>query len=430
VLKEEESVRFRLVALVKHNGESSMASIFYGWWIVIACFLIAFYFGGIVYCFTAFFEPIVKEFGWSYTQVSIVFSLRGLEMGILAPFMGFLVDRFGPRKLTFSGVLVVGFSLIFLGLTNSLIMFYFGFILLGLGASGCTSTVLMTVIAHWFRRNVGKAMGIVVCGFGAGGILIPLIVWLIDLYQWRTAWIILGLGMWVLGIPLSFVIRHTPEQYGYFPDGEIPAEPTSSHGDRDIEKEDSFRNALKSKNFWAIGVSIALQAMIAMAVITHVMPYLGSIGMSRTGATFVATSIPLISIIGRFGFGWLSDIFENRHVLAGLYCLLCLGTLAFAYVHVKWLIFPFLLLFSSALGGALSLRGTIVREYFGRVSFGRLFGIIMGITAIGGVIGPTAAGWSFDTLGSYHSVWLWFAGTAVIAIVLILRLPPRQMGEE
>jgi sugar phosphate permease len=318
----------------------------------------------------------------------------------------------------------------FLGLANSFTIFCSGFILLGLGASGCTSTVLMTVIAHWFRRNVGKAMGIVVCGFGAGGILIPLIVWLIDLYEWRTALIILGLGMWTLGIPLSFVIRHRPEQYGYFPDGEIPAEPTSSHGGRDIEKEESFRDALKSKNFWTIGISVTIQTMITMAVITHVMPYLGSIGMSRASAAFVATSIPLISIIGRFGFGWLSDIFDKRHVLAGLYCLLFMGILALSYVHVEWLIFPFLLLFSLAVGGGVSLRGAIVRQYFGRATFGRLFGIIIGMTAMGGVIGPSFAGWSFDTLGSYHSVWLWFAGTTVVAIVLILRLPPRQMMEE
>jgi len=407
-----------------------MASIFYGWWIVFACFVIAFYVGGACfYGFTAFFEPIVAEFGWNYTQVSIAFSLRGLEIGMLAPITGFLVDRFGSRKLIFSGTLIIGFALILLSLTNSLVMFYSAFVLVALGTSGCASTVLMTVVAHWFRRNVGKAMGLVVCGFGAGGILIPCIVWLIDLYHWQTALIILGLGIWALGIPLSFVIRHTPEQYGYFPDGEIPAEPTSSHEGPDIEKEGSFRDALKSKNFWMIGISDTIRVMIANALFTHVMPYLGSIGMSRTSAAFVATSIPLFSIIGRFGFGWLSDIFDKRHVLAGLYCLLGMGTLAFSYVHVKWLIFPFLLLFSPALGGTVSLRGAMVREYFGRASFGRLFGIIMGIAAIGGVIGPIVAGWSFDKLGSYHSVWLWFAGTTVIALVLILRLPPARWGK-
>ena len=409
-----------------------MAGIFYGWWTVFACFLIAFYVGGaLFYGFTAFFEPIVEEFSWSYTQVSIAFSLRGLEMGILAPIMGFLVDRFGPRKLIFSGTFIAGFSLILLGLTNSLFMFYSAFILLALGTSGCASTVLLTTIAHWFRRNVGKAMGIVVCGFGAGGILIPLIVWLIDLYQWRTALIILGLGMWALGIPLSFVIRHRPEQYGYLPDGEVPAEPNLSNKGHHREEGGNFREVLKSRNLWKIGVAETIRQMISMAVITHVMPYLSSIGMSRASAAFVATSIPLFSIIGRFGFGWLGDIFDKRYVLVVLYCLFGMGTLAFSHIHIKWLIFPFLLLFSPAFGGTVSLRGAIVREYFGRVYFGRLLGIIIGMSAIGGVIGPSAAGWTFDNVGSYQPVWLSFAGTTVIAIVLLLRIKtPRQTSGE
>jgi MFS family permease len=401
-----------------------MAGIFYGWWIVSACFLIAFYFGGIVYGFTAFFEPIVKEFGWSYTQVSIAFSLRGLEMGILAPLMGFLVDRFGPRKVVFSGVLITGFGLIFITVINSLVMFYIAFIFFALGASGCTSTVLMTTVAQWFRRNVGKAMGIVVCGFGAGGILIPPIVWLIDLYGWRTALIILGLGMWALGIPLSLFLRHTPEQYGYFPDGKTTAEPTAilRGRDRDRKEEVNVREALKSRNFWTLGVTEAIRMLIVMAVIAHVMPYLSSIGMPRPSAAFVATSIPLLSIIGRFGFGWLGDIFDKRYVMAWTFFLFGMGTLAFSYIHLKWLIFPFVLLFPPAYGGGISVRGAMVREYFGRAHYGTVIGIIFGMAAMGGVIGPFVAGWAFDTVGSYHSAWLAFAGTTVIAIILLLRL--------
>lgn len=400
-----------------------MGNIFYGWWIVLASFLIASYVGGaVVYGFTAFFEPIVEEFGWSYTQVSIAFSLRGLEMGILAPITGFLVDRFGSRKLALSGTLIVGFAFILLSLAKSLYMFYSAFVLLVLGTSGCATTVLTTAAAHWFRRNVGKAMGIVVCGFAAGGMFIPLIVWLIHRYQWRTALVILGLAMWALGIPLSLVIRHRPEQYGYLPNGEISPEPTAIHGSRDTKKEVKVKRALRNKGFWAIGFAEAIRAMIAMAVITHVMPYLSSIGLSRTNAAFVATAIPLFSIIGRLGFGWLGDIFDKRYVLSGLYCLFGMGTLAFSYVHVRWLIFPFLLLFSPAYGGAVTLRGAIITEYFGRASFGRLLGIVMGMVAIGGVIGPTVAGWTFDNWGSYQPVWLSFAGTSVVAMVLILGL--------
>jgi sugar phosphate permease len=400
-----------------------MAGIFYGWWIVLASFLIATYTGGA--CFfglTAFFEPMVEEFGWSYTQVSIAFSLRGLEMGILAPIMGFLVDRLGPRRLAFSGALVVGCSLILLSLTNSLVMFYGALVLLGVGTGGCASTVLMTGVAHWFRKNVGKAMGIVTCGFGVGGVLILLIVWLIDLYGWRTTLIILGLGMWALGIPLSLVIRHRPEPYGYLPDGKPLVELDTTHGGPKREEEDSYRDILRKGNFWRLAIADGIRMMITASIIIHVMPYLSSIGMSRPSAAYVAMAIPLVSIIGRFGFGWLSDIYDKRHVLAGTYCLFGIGILAFSSLDVKWLFLPFFLIFPPAFGGCVSLRGAILREYFGAAAFGKLFGIMLGMAAIGGIIGPSLTGWTFDTLGSYRPVWLSFAGTIAIAAVLILRV--------
>jgi MFS family permease len=408
-----------------------MATTFYGWWIVLACFFIALYIGGaLFYGFTVFFEPIVREFGWSYTQVSIAFSLRGLEMGILAPITGFLVDRFGSRNLILFGSIIIGFALILLSLTNSLLMFYSAFVLLALGTSGCASTVLMTAVAHWFRRKAGRAMGLVVCGFGAGGILIPLIAWLIALYEWRTVLVILGFGMWGLGIPLSFVIRHKPEHYGILPDGDISVESDDSQASRDRGVEANFKDAVRSKNFWTIGVAEAIRVMIAMAVITHVMPYLSSIGMSRGSAAFLAACIPLFSIVGRFGFGWLGDAFDKKYVMAVVYSLFGMGTLAFSVIHLEWLVVPFLLLFCPAFGGTVSLRGAIVREYFGRASFGKLIGIIIGLAAIGGVIGPSAAGWAFDNLGSYQPVWLSFAAATVIPIGLILGLQNPQKDRE
>ena len=128
-----------------------MKRIFYGWWIVLASFFIAFYVGGTVFFgFTAFIEPVVKEFGWSYTQVSFAASLRGMEMGIMAPIIGFLMDRFGSRILLVTGIVILGLGIVLLGFTNSLLTFYASFILMALGAGGCTSLVTMTVIANWF----------------------------------------------------------------------------------------------------------------------------------------------------------------------------------------------------------------------------------------------------------------------------------------
>ncbi len=117
--------------------------IFFGWWIVVASFLTALYVGGAVfYGFTAFFEPIIEEMGWSHTELSLAASLRGLEIGILSPFIGFRVDRVGPRKVIFTGVLTTAVSPGLLRYATVLIMFYSAFVLMAVGTSAPTGTVV------------------------------------------------------------------------------------------------------------------------------------------------------------------------------------------------------------------------------------------------------------------------------------------------
>ena len=397
--------------------------IFYGWWIVFACFLISLYVSSVIfYGFTAFFEPLVEDFGWSYTQISFAASLRGLEMGLLFPLIGFLVDRFGSRKLIFCGVVVVGFGLLVLSFTRSLAMFYGSFLLLGFGVGGVSSVVSMAVVANWFRKKVGIALGVMMSGFGASGLLVPVIVRLIDVYNWRNTLIILGLGMWSLGIPLSFVIRNRPEQYGYLPDGTSSSDQGGDNEIQDKAVEIGVKEALKKKSFWYLNIAETIRFMALAAVVTHVMPYLSSVGISRASAGLVAGAIPLFSIIGRFGLGWLGDILDKRYIMAMAFLIMSLGMLAFGYVQVMWLLFLFLVLFSSGSGGSMVLRGAILREYFGRDSLGKILGITMGFASIGGIIGPTLAGWVFDTLGSYHLIWFVFCGIIGLAIGLILKI--------
>jgi len=400
-----------------------MAGLFYGWWVVAACFPIAFYVGGALYYgFTAFFEPIVEEFGWSYTQVSLAASLRGLEMGFFSPLIGFLVDRFGPRKLMVWGTITVGLGLILLSLTQSLALFYAAFMLLAFGSGGCATVVTMTAVANWFRRKIGLALGVMGSGIGAGGVMVLLIVGLINLYQWRATLIILGLGMWILGIPLSLVVRNRPEQYGSCPDGEVWSPQVEAHDMQDKGVEIGLRQALKMRSFISLNITEFIRLMALMAVFTHVMPYLASVGMPRPTAGLVAGALPLISIIVRFVLGGLGDVFDKRYVLAITTVFISLGLLAFSYVQVGWTIVPFLLLFPLGYGGNMVIRGSIVREYFGRDSFGKMIGVVFGFASVGGIIGPTAAGWVFDTLGSYRPIWLGLCGLTGLATVLVLRI--------
>ncbi|MFB3883894.1 MAG: MFS transporter [Thermodesulfobacteriota bacterium] len=401
--------------------------IFYGWWVVTACFIIGLYVAGAVYFgFSAFFEPLVKEFGWSYTQVSLATSLRGLEMGIFAPIVGFLVDRFGSRKLVLLGTIIVGFSLILLSLTRSLLMFYVSFLLLAFGAGGCTSVVLLTAVAKWFDKNLGMALGVVTCGYGTGGLIIPLIVRLIDLYHWRTSLVILGLGMWALGIPLSFIIRDKPKQ------DPLPVRREPPHHTRDQTKNKvkefqiDLRDALKQKTFFYLVIVEVIRLTIVSAVVLHVMPYLSTRGIPRSTAGVVTAAVHVFSIFGRFGFGWLGDVYNKKHMTLVALCSMAMGLLAFCWIRQGWMILLFLLLFSPGCWGTMILMRTMQREYFGKDSFGKMIGIIMGIGSIGGIIGPTIAGWVFDLFRSYHFVWLGFFGFNLIAIILILGIEPKR----
>ena len=400
-----------------------MKKVYYGWWIVLASFLVALYVAGTTfYGFTAFIEPLTNEFGWSYSQISIAASLRGLEMGLLAPFVGILADRLGPRKLLVSGAIVLGFGIILLGLIQSLPMYYGAFILISFGAGGCTSVVTMTAIANWFDRNVGKAMGITDSGFGAGGLLIPFIIAMIAAFGWRITFIMLGIGVWVIVIPAALVIRNKDSRDSEEPtrtSAEISIHPCSRQA---AVRKFQYKDLMKTKSFLLIIFADCIRLMVLMAVVTHIMPYLEALDISRHNAGLIAAAVPVLSIIGRFGFGWLGDLFEKKYVIALSYSMMGLGMLALCYADLITMIYFFLFFFSIGFGGAAVLRGAFLREFYGKYNFGKLLGIMMGFSACGGLIGPTMAGYVFDKTGSYFSIWLAFSAFIVLSIFFVMRI--------
>ena len=123
--------------------------IYYGWWVVFVCAIINFCLGGaFFYGFTAFFNPIAEEFGWSYVAISLAFSIRGFESAILAPIMGIIVDRFGPRRLLLFGIIIVGLAFLLFSRIQSLPSFYIVFVVIAIGSSAASSIVTMTAVAR------------------------------------------------------------------------------------------------------------------------------------------------------------------------------------------------------------------------------------------------------------------------------------------
>jgi MFS family permease len=404
--------------------------LFYGWWVVVGSSIVTLWAGGIFYGITAFVKPIVEEFKWSFLAVSLAGSIRNLEIGIFAPVFGFLADRFGPRKVIFFSGFAGGLGFILLSRTSSLGMFYVAFIILSIGLSGMGMSVTTTAVANWFKKNVSKAMGLTVAGYGAGGILLPIIVWLIAQFQWRLTFFILGLATWVVILPSSLILRHKPEMYGYFPDGKLLN--TLEHEELTDDKKHSFeteltvKQALKTKAFWLLTIVFTIQFMILNAVTFHVMPYLVSQRFTEKFAALIATLVPLASIVGRLFFGWLGDVFDKKYVLATSFFLQAVGLFFFWRGNVVWEFLVFLICFGLGFGGVQVLRGASVREYFGRRAFGSIHGMVIAHMTFGGMIGPPLVGWIFDARTSYSLAWLVLLATNLIAVPVVLGVKKHQ----
>ena len=403
--------------------------VFYGWYIVGACFLISVYCAGVMYFgFTAVIEPIVDEFRWSYAQVSFAASIRGLEAGFLAPLVGFLFDRVGPRKLIFAGATIMGIGLLLLSRTTSLAMFYSSFILISTAVSISVGVVPMTVVGNWFHKRVSLATGIVVSGVATGGLLVPVVTKIIDTFKWRGAMTIFGLGAWVILLPLSLLVRHKPEQYGYLPDGEASRTIDVDEGQTSAQYNEvdvSVKQALKSRVFWHISLGMVCHFLVAIAVTTHVMPYLSSIGIPRMTSSLIASVLPLVTIGGRLGFGWFGDKFDKRRITAFGMAVLGLSMLLFVYIGTtgSWVLVAFVILFGIGYGGPVPMSAALIREYFGRAWLGTVLGLATGVAYVGSIVGPPLAGWIYDTYGSYQGAWFAMIGLAIAGMLSFVTAP-------
>lgn len=428
---------------MSQSATTKSKGIFYGWWIVGACSLITLYGSGIFfYGFTAFFEPMVDEMGWSRAATSLAFSLQRLQGGIAAPIIGFLVDKLGPNRLQTFGMLVMGGGLMFMSQVDSITIFYIAFLVTSIGSASGSGTVGQVAVANWFVRNRGKALGITAAGVGISGTLVPILVWLISSFGWRTTLILAGAGCWVFCIPLSLVVRNKPENYGMLPDGDTRlAEEIDKKQEAIIvlakeapdDQEFTPREALRTSAFWVLALALSIGQLATGAIFTHELPYLNSIGIPPQTGAFVVMAITLTSIVGRLGFGWLGDLFEKRHVMAITYVLQVAGIMIAAFATELWQVALFVITFGPGYGGSIPVRPALQADYFGRKSFGTIQGFILGLTTFGGVIGPTFAGWMYDVNQSYRMAFIILAlgiAPAVPAILAARRPVKKQVDPE
>jgi len=409
---------------------------FYGWRIVAAGFLInAFGVGTFFYGFSAFFNPLMTEFGWSRTLLSGVFSMSRMEGGIEGPIAGWLTDRFGARRMLFVGVLFTGVGFILLTMVNSPPSLYVLFLIIATGFNMGYVHATGAAVAKWFIKKRSRALSFLITGNGVGGaVFVPLIAWLITQYDWRTATIIIGVGTLLIPLPMSLFVRSNPEDMGLRPDGESMKSAgltagklqTADAAQYDHESEEvsfSVREAIRTRAFWIYGGSMMLRACILSAIVVHQIPHLTDIGIPYQTASNVLGLMVLMSVPGRFIFGWLGDRFNKKKLLFLLCVLQGLGVYIFINASTLPLLYLFVVVYGLGYGGVIPLTFALRADLFGRKNYATISGLTMTISMIGTVSAPLFAGYLYDVSHSYSLAFYIFMVMIVLSGVCFLMIP-------
>jgi len=418
-------------------------SIYYGWWIALAgAFSMALSAGLNFYGFSAFFVPLNAEFGWSRTALSAVFSMSRLEGGLLGPIEGYVTDRLGPRKVMLVGVPLMGVGFILLSRVDSILELYLVYLLAIAAGSGFGfMTPVTAAVANWFHAKRSRAFGLLWSGVAiGGGALVPLVAWLIDAHGWRTAAVVSGVLILVVGFPVALVMRHRPEQYGLLPDGaeaRTLARQSARRGETEPggapaaeQGELGARQALRTPAFWFLGLSSSLRSVVTSGFAIHFIPMMVDRGMSLPLAGSLLGSVAFLSITGRFGLAWLGDTWDKRYLLAGTLGITSLTMIGMCFVTDLAPLIGILVAYAAVYGGSTVLPLSLQADLFGRRSFATTRGLLNTVQTGGMLIGPVFAGFVFDRTGDYLWAFAGFAAASFLGMLLILgaRRPTPSRG--
>jgi len=401
--------------------------VFYGWWIAVSFFFINFYWSGLLVSgFTTFFNPWKESFQLSSASTSLSFSIQQGMAGLGAVLVGLLFDKFGGRILMLLATALSVSGLLFLSASQYVWQFYLSFGIISVGYTIFFAGIGPALAAIWFRKHRGKANGLLLCGSNLGGVLAPLLVWVIDSYGWRTACVASAFGLLAIGIPTSMALRHKPEQYGLLPDGDYETTQTCHDGeqskkttkmpeDQHEEMDFTLTEALRTWTFWclAFGQSLAIFGLVAVSV--HIFPHLESEGFSRDTGAQVLMVVTMLGLITKVGFGWLGDVLNKRIVLAGSYLLQGLGILALANVENSWTLGIFILVYGLSAQSFGSVLYPLLADEYGHRHIGAIQGMIAAPYALGAFLGPYLAGITFDVMGEYTWVFVAFGCATIMS---------------
>jgi len=414
--------------------------VFYGWWIVV---------GAVVGYFVSvaagagsagiFLRPIVDDLGWSVGAFTLAITGTNVVSGLAGVFIGPLVDKHGARPLMLAGTAVLSGSLLLISRVHELWQFFLlQSVGVGIGIALVGGLVLNITMSKWFVLRRGWAIALGSTGISFASILVPLLLTrVVDHFGWRDGYVVLAVGALVLSIPVAFIMRRQPEDYGLLPDGRRSDGVGTSQADHNtitLDRLNSYtrQEAVRTRALWLLTLSFGCFGGGAFGVLIHGIPFVTEAGFTRSEAAFAASVAGMANLIAKFFWGYTLARFHVRSLWVGSFSGMIVGVglmlLARDAEQLPLMLAGFFV-WGLGFGGGVPLGEFIWAKYFGRVHIGAVRSIGMPIGIAFGAAGPLAVSALFDVSGTYTWAWLMLASVYVAGAVAVLisREPPAKV---
>jgi MFS family permease len=361
-----------------------------------------------------FFDFITREYGWSRTVVTSGNALGKLLVGPMFGFIaGWLIDKYGPRKLMMSGILMMGVALIGLSFADSLGLFYLFYIFNALGYVCGGPLPCQVLISSRFDRNRGKAMGIAYLGIGTGGAVVPLIAAALERhYGWHTSLAGLGIIAVVIAFPMVFFLKGSSFKGSHTGQSE-PAVP--------------IKNILLNRNFYLLGIGSMCAIGAVGGINQHLKLYLRDLNFSQSQAAHVISLVLLSSLAGRVLMGWLADLIRRKYVMILIYMIVASAIPLLLMPDFPGRIYIFAVIFGIGLGGDYMIIPLMAGDLFGVKALGRTMGIILVADGIAESLFPMLLGALYNTATKSYAIgFIVLICVAVAGAIIVSFLPKSQ----
>lgn len=404
------------------------AVVFYGWWLVGAGFLLqGIAAAAVSYSYGLVIAPLAEEFSASRLEMMLGITAATLGAGLFAPFLGVAIDRYPLRLLACIGVTMLGCGFLWLSFASAMWHAIAAYALcMSIAGLLMGSTLVSSMLARWFRRRLGLAMGIAAIGTSACGfVLPPLLQWGIDGWGWREAFRFFAVADMVVMLPLTWLLlEDSPAQRGLVPDGVEP-DPVAGAQSQQVPLASSTAEVMRQRNFWLVALVVGVLFSLYSALLSNIAPLATGRGVSGETAALLISTLAVFGMIGKVAFGVLADRIDLRAGLGAALILMILSLILLIHADSHLMLFVAGVLLGLAAGGMLPVWGALMAVLFGTVSYGRVMGLMNPIMMPIILLGAPFAGWSYDLHGNYAQAFWVFVGLCLLTLVAVaqIRLP-------